>query len=209
MLKVITVTNNIEATQPLIKSLENNGWDYQVIEVSEWRGFGTKLIETYNFLKEHPEVTEFIFCDAFDVLALGTPKEFEEKLDGYTGMIFSAEKGCWPDDSLRNQYESHDHGFNFLNSGAYYSNSDWFINMIEHNMPSYSDDDQLYLTKFYLHASDALLDNKQEFFNSHSFIAEGEYTYRNNRVQVNGQEPIFIHFNGRTIDKEFNEKIKI
>jgi hypothetical protein len=35
-------------------------------------------------------------------------------------------------------------------------------------------------------------------FNSHSFIKEGEYEYRDNRVFINGEKPVFIHGNGKS-----------
>ncbi len=208
MLKVITVTSHPHLAQPLINSLEKHGWDWTCLQV-EWKGFGTKLIETYQYLKANPEVSEFVFVDAHDVVCLGTPQEFEEKLDGYSGMIFSAERGCWPDPNLESQYPIKlKHGFNYLNSGVYYSRSDWFINYIERNFPEYHFDDQLYFTHMYLNSPDVLLDWSQEFFNSHSFIDEGEYTYDNGRVGINGNFPIFIHSNGKTVDPKLDEMLK-
>lgn len=209
MLKVITVTTDLEATKPLINSLEKNGWQWHAIETT-WRGFGTKIIETYNYLKEHPEVDEFIFCDAFDVLVLGGPQEFKEKLGAYNLlMICSAERGCWPVPSLNSQYKfKEEGGFNYLNSGLYYAPSEVFIKLFEQTPPDFESDDQLYLTEQYLFHADKhpiVLDQKQVFFNSHSFIAEGDYTYENNRVQILGNQPLFIHSNGRTIDPKLDE----
>lgn len=47
MLKILTVTNNLERTQPLIASLEKFEWPTEVL-VTEWKGFGTKLITVYD-----------------------------------------------------------------------------------------------------------------------------------------------------------------
>lgn len=206
MLKVITVTNNIEATMPLINSLQKNGWDFVVIEFDVWQGFGTKLIETYNFLKLHPEVDEFIFCDAFDVICLCSPTEFKEKIYHNHGQIFcSAEKGLWPPTlhPFRIDYPTYQHGFNYLNSGCYYSPSNIFISLMDDYMPSYDTDDQFWMNVLYLTQSHDTgerirVDHSQSIFNSHSFISDGEYTFNNGRVQVLGNEPIFIHGNGRT-----------
>src|ERR1700743_2413786 len=122
MLKVITVTNSVERTQQLINSLEKFGWDTDVLVV-DWKGFGTKLITTYDYLKANPEVDRFIFCDAHDVVVLGTPDEFESKLKDKYKMLFNAERGCWPPpvQEFQHLYKTYEHGFNFLNSGVHRS----------------------------------------------------------------------------------------
>jgi hypothetical protein len=55
------------------------------------------------------------------------------------------------------------------------------------------------------------LDTRQNIFNSHSFIAEGEYTYDHNtkRIEIMGNKPIFVHFNGSTKDEKFNQMLAI
>ena len=64
-MKIITVCHDLQYAQPLIRSLVRNRVDYVAIE-APWQGFGTKLIRTYEYLKQHPEVESFVFCDAFD-----------------------------------------------------------------------------------------------------------------------------------------------
>ena len=211
-IKVLTVSDNIPATKQLVYTLEHNGWDYQVLE-TPFRGFGTKLITTYNFLKSNPDVTEFIFVDAFDVVALGTPQEFETKKQEYFGdaeIIVGTEKGCWPIEDYRRFYEpQHEHGFNFVNSGLYYAKSASFIRLMEASEVLYSTDDQQFFTEAYLfdEQSGIKLDTDQVLFNNHSFIAEGEYGYENGRIQILGNEPCFIHSNGRTADPKLDELI--
>lgn len=212
---IITVATQPERTELLRKSAEKQGWELHIIQPDLWRGFGTKLIETYNYLKAHPEIESFVFCDAYDVVVLGSCEEFEEKLTEPSRGLWSAERGCWPDGSLESMYKyKFEHGFNYLNSGLYYISSIAFIQIFEAFPPQYAEDDQLWFTTKFLNSGQDVdsylrLDNEQSLFNSHSFIAEGEYTYNNNRVQLNGNEPIFIHFNGRTVDEEFNKNIVI
>lgn len=215
MLKVITVTSSPEHAVPLVKSLIKHGWSFHVIEC-EWKGFGTKIIETYNYLKQHPEVTEFIFCDAFDVVVLGGEDEFRNKLFITDTLLLSCERGLWPPNLIpfRAEYAKLYHGFNYINSGLYYSKSEYFIELFEKYPPFYEVDDQHWLNLCFLLGSDNGLgymraDYNQSIFNSHSFIGEGEYTYNNNRVQIFDSEPIFIHFNGRSVDEKFNELIKL
>lgn len=211
MLKLITVCSDLAPTDALTNSAVIRGWSLVKIKC-EWKGFGTKIIETYNYLKNNPEVTEFVFCDAYDVICLGTPDEFKSKLDGNT-ILLSAEKGLWPPTlhPFKCKYANTIGGFNFINSGLYYSTTEEFIYLFERYPPFYEIDDQYWLNMAYLmeEASAIQIDYVQSIFNCHSFIADGEYTYENNRVQILGNEPIFIHFNGRTVDEKFNELIKL
>jgi|GEM_PF-6663550 len=205
MIKVLTVCHDLKYAQPLIRSLVKHGWDYVAIE-TEWKGFGTKVIETYKYLKAHPEVTEFVFCDAFDVIVLGGEVEFKEKLSD-VNMLVSAERGLWPPilQPFRSVYCQYEHGFNFPNSGCYYAKSAYFISLFETYQPFYEIDDQFWVNVcFNLEKDDIHLDYGQTIFNSHSFISDNEYGYSNNRIQILGNDPIFIHSNARTVDENLN-----
>lgn len=209
-IKVITVTNSPQHAMPLIRSLVANKWDYVLIE-AEWKGFGTKLIETYHFLKANPDVTEFIFCDAFDVLCFGDLEEFQEKMDGCDyPMLVSAERGLWPPTLIpfRCLYQNYEHGFNYPNSGLYYAKSAYFIRLFEKYPPPHEIDDQFWLNVCCKCEEDIYIDHEQRFFNSHSFIREGEYGYENGRIQILGEESIFVHKNGRTIDEKLDNLVK-
>lgn len=211
MIKVITVSSQPELTIPLLDSLRKFGWNYAMLIV-DWKGFGTKLISVYEYLKANPDVTEFIFCDAHDVIVLGTPNEFMDKIEGDL-IILSAEKKLWPPilTPFTCKYPRTDGGFNYINSGLYYSKTEEFIYLFEKYPPFFEIDDQFWLNMAYLmeKAGTIQIDYTQSIFNSHSFIEDGEYTYENNRVQILGNEPLFIHFNGRTVDPKFNELIKL
>ena len=115
-----------------------------------WKGFGTKLIETYNHLQKNPHITEFIFVDAYDVVALSSPQEVLEKIKDRTKMLISVEKNCWPKSELASKYPKTDSEWKYINSGSYYSPSKLFIDMIEAYPPLYIDDDQLWLTNEFL-----------------------------------------------------------
>lgn len=208
MLKVITVTTDIKATGRLIKSLDKNGWEYEVI-FTEWKGFGTKLIKTYEYLKANPEVDRFIFCDAFDVVAMGTPAEFEEGIGTYD-MLVSAERGLWPPylQPFKAQYVQFEHGFNYPNSGLYYAKSKYFIWLFEKYAPFYEIDDQYWINMCYILEHHVGMDYDQEILNSHSFIKENEYTYENGRIQILGNEPVFIHSNSRSVDEKLEALLK-
>jgi hypothetical protein len=212
MLKVITVTNRPDHATKLITSLKKHNWDFELIEC-EWKGFGTKLIETYNYLKKHPEVDRFIFCDAFDVVAMSGQEEFESKLTVPSAMLCSAERGLWPPilHPFKNAYSEFKHGFNYINSGLYYCPSEFFIGLIDKYQPEYHTDDQLWMNMVYLitQGQNMVVNHHQFIFNSHSFIHDGEYSYNNGRVQwMDDTEPVFLHLNGHTSDEKLNELLK-
>lgn len=204
MLKVITVTNDKNKTKGLIKTLERTGFNYVVIE-TEWLGFGTKIIETAKFLKCNPGIEQFIFADAHDVLCFGTPNEFKLKLNkakGTNHAVFSAEKNCWPDANFAFKYNQTFDRVGYLNGGLFWSESEFFIKMIQENTPPYNIDDQFYYTTQLLYDRKGYigLDFDQELFQSYSFIGDKEYDYSGDRPKnnISGTFPVLFHGNGRT-----------
>jgi hypothetical protein len=203
-MKLLTVATDVSNKKlyDLMASADKFGWNLEII-VTEWKGFGTKLIETYNHLKKNPQITEFIFVDAYDVIALSTPQEVIEKIKDRTKMLISVEKNCWPKSELASQYPKTDSEWKYINSGSYYSPSKLFIDMVEANPPLYIDDDQLYFSLEWLkNQSIALLDYDCEVFQAYSFIADDDFGYENKRLQnlKTKSQPVLIHSNGKTDD---------
>jgi hypothetical protein len=201
-MKLLTVATDISNIhlRDLMVSADRNGFDLEVI-VAEWKGFGTKLIQTYNYLINNPDVTEFVFVDAYDVIVLGTLNEFEEKLQDRSKMLISVEKNCWPNQNLSSLYPQVDSDWKYINSGSYFSPSKLFIEMVESNPPFFIDDDQLWLTNEFLRKQeDKVLDYSCDIFQSYSFIAEDDFAYNDNRLEnlKTSSRPIFIHGNGKT-----------
>ena len=201
---IITVTNNIKhpGLKRLIDSAEKFGWEVNVIE-TPWRGFGTKLIETYNFLKQNPQIESFVFVDAHDVVVLSSPEEFDYVLGPFEDkFIVSCEKACWPEESLAKLYPYSNSEWKYVNSGTYYTPSELFIDIFNSAPPDYHDDDQLWLTKLFLGQSgdDIQADTRCLLFQCYSHIREGDFGYENNRLHnlKNLTQPIFIHGNGAT-----------
>lgn len=210
-IKLITVTSHPEHATVLIESAKRHGWDIEVIESNPWKGFGSKLIETYNYLKAHPEVERFVFADAFDVVVMGTVEEFERKFPAEINMLVSTEKGLWPPvlHPFRKYYSDYQHGFNFPNSGLYYAESWYFKYLMEEYPPSYETDDQYWMNICSFLENSIERDELQSIFNSHSFIREGEYTYHSDakRIEIMGNLPIFVHKNGKTVDEKLNQML--
>jgi hypothetical protein len=203
---IITVTNNPNhpGVERLTKSAEKFGWELYVID-AQWKGFGTKLIETYNFLINNPQIESFVFVDAHDVVILGSPEEFNFELGfPFASIVVSCEKACWPVAELAVAYPSNDVGeWKYINSGLYYSTSDSFIKLFESSPPSYEDDDQEWFTRSYLRNNydyHIIRDFNCILFQSYSHIADDDFAYRDGRL-INlktNTAPIFIHGNGRT-----------
>ena len=201
-MKLLTVASRLEeqGLNNLIKSAEKFKWNIEII-CTEWRGFGTKLIEVYNFFYKNPNVKEVIFVDAYDVLVLSNPEEVIEKIKDRTKMLVSTEKACYPDASLSSQYPEVDSEWKYINSGTYYAPRDLFMDLIDKNPPLYSDDDQLWMTKAFLRNRDKfVLDYDCEVFQCHSFVAEDDYEYKDKRVfnLKTKSKPSIIHFNGKS-----------
>lgn len=209
---IITVCSNPEHAGSLVASAAKQGWELTVLKV-EWRGFGTKLLATKQFLLDNPNITEFIFVDAYDVVVLGTEKEFIDNTEGYRDtIILGCEKNLWPPPlhPFSSAYRDNGSPFRYINSGMYYAGRDNFLSLMDRYPPFYEIDDQWWMNMcFILSPERFTADFFQEVFNNHSFIADGEYEYINNRVRVLNNFPIFIHFNGKTVDEKFNELIKI
>lgn len=205
---IITVYSDPAPAQRLIQSATKRGWTVIPIQV-EWKGFGTKLISVYNYLKEHPEVEQFVFCDAYDVYVFGTPEEFEYKFPAEIDMLVSSEKGLWPPylHPFRSNYPNFEHGFNYINSGCYFAESWYFKYLIETYPPTHETDDQFWLNVCSFLEKRIEADYEQKIFNSHSFVNDGEYGYKNGRIQILGNESIFCHTNGKTFDEKLEKVI--
>jgi hypothetical protein len=202
---IITVTNipNHPGVERLTKSAERFGWELYIID-AQWKGFGTKLIETHSFLINNPQIESFVFVDAHDVVVLGSPEEFNENLPFSPSIVVSCEKACWPVAELAVAYPSNARGeWRYINSGLYYSDSDSFIKLFESSPPSYEDDDQEWFTRRYLgnnYDYHIIRDFNCILFQSYSHIADDDFAYRDGRL-INlktNTSPIFIHGNGAT-----------
>lgn len=201
-MKIITVASHLEeqGLDNLVRSAQKFGFDIEAIHVP-WRGFGTKLIETYNYFKQNPDVKELIFVDAYDVLILSTPQEVEEKIQDRSKMLVSTEKGCWPKSDLASEYPLIKHEWKYVNSGTYYAPREAFMKLFESNPPQYESDDQLWLSLMFLGNRGKInLDYDCEVFQCHSFVAEDDYEYKDGRVYnlKTQSKPSIIHFNGKS-----------
>ena len=200
MIKLITTTSDIRKCANLKRSLDFFGWDYHFIEHT-WKGFGDKILETYKYLKAHPEVTAFFYSDAWDTFCLGTMEQALDWVTPNAGILFSSEKACYPHPNKASKYPEGRTQWKYLNGGGWFANSQLFIKMVESNMPDHSTNDQEWFTDCFLSQPvDIFLDYNCTVFQTAAFAALGELIVEGQRVKntVTNTYPIFIHGNGHT-----------
>jgi hypothetical protein len=202
-LKVITIaTQDNHGLQSLKKSMDKAGMDYIVLGLGEpWRGFGTKVILTREYLRTLEGYTHFIFVDAYDTLFLKPITDYEG------GIIFSTEKNCWPDYNA--PYPDSKKVFRYLNSGCYIAPIDEYLELTDQFPVNYADDDQRYFTTIYLRTNRIKLDTDCRLFQSYAFTDASDLTITADKVINNHSqsEPAIIHFNGKCFDQKIYSMI--
>lgn len=203
-LKVLTVaTSECHGLTMLKKSLDRAGMDYTVLGLGDtWRGFGTKIILTRDYLRTLQGYTHFIFVDAYDTLFLKPVHAVPDHI------LFSAEKNCWPDAGA--PYPPSDKVFRYLNSGAYSAPIKEWLELVDQHPVSYGDDDQRYFTKLYLETGGITLDTQCAIFQSYAFTDGNDLTILPDRIINNHSktEPAIIHFNGKCADQKVYSMIE-
>ncbi len=147
------------------KSCEYYGVPYRILGLGEeWNGgeaengvlktFGggqkinllKKELKTWLDLKNHI----VMFTDSYDVILLQNPQEIIRKFREFERtIVFSAEKTCWPDQSLVDEYPQSETEYRFLNSGGFIGYANEIYELIKDPIDD-KDDDQLYYTQKYL-----------------------------------------------------------
>ncbi|KAH8296127.1 hypothetical protein KR054_002177, partial [Drosophila jambulina] len=114
-------------------------------------GFKLNLLrEAIAPFKNDPE-TIILFTDSYDVVITASLEEIVEKFkESGAKLLVSAEKFCWPDKSLANDYpEVEGKASRFLNSGAFIGYAPQVYGLLEDPIEDTADD-QLYFTKVFL-----------------------------------------------------------
>jgi hypothetical protein len=106
---LIAYDNEIkEETNRLIKTLENNKWDYMIVGKGEkWYGLISKIIKYNEILKNLPQNKIVILSDARDVYCCRGPKTFIEAFNTFDDkIVISAElflegRINWSDENIK------------------------------------------------------------------------------------------------------------
>lgn len=203
-MKVKLITTISDQSHPGWKTLERSlikfGWDYDVMQ-SDYHGFGTKMVNAYNYAKT-TDCTHLFIVDAYDVVVLGTMSEALEKL-GNKDMVWNAEKAAWPYEQWGMLYPEVDSEWKYLNGGACFVEVKKFIQMLDDYPIMPTDNDQVVLAATYIvdrNSYGMSLDTACKAFQSYAHIADDDYAYRDGRLWNIKNEtcPVIIHGNGHT-----------
>lgn len=192
MIKVITTTSILENCHNLERSLKHFDYDYHFIH-HYWGGFLDKMHCTYNYLKSLEGYTHFIYTDAWDTFALRKVNEVPD------GLMFSAERACYPHPDKEPLYPRHDSPWRYVNGGGWCGEIAAFIKMYEDNPPQYQLNDQVYLTDEFLKGGISL-DYNCDIFQSVAFCPETDFEFIGATIRntITNTFPAFFHGNGHT-----------
>jgi procollagen-lysine,2-oxoglutarate 5-dioxygenase len=155
--------------------------------------------------------------DGYDILITSNMQNIINNYNKITNntnkIIFSAEKGCWPDIKLETQYPSAPTAYKYLCAGAYIANIGIMKKLFNDNKYIFDLsieelnklDDQLFFTKIYLtNQSNIILDYNNNLFNS-MFNGINDLEFKNNKWynNITHTYPIIFHANGPHESKEF------
>jgi hypothetical protein len=203
-IKVVTVaTRETPELKALIRSAKSNGMDLTVLGLgTEWKGFGTKIILTIDYLQTLDGYTHFIFVDAYDTLFLKPIKELPNKI------FFSAEKACYPDWGKMDIYPPHNSQWKYLNSGTYSAPIKEYLGLINSIPLTYNLDDQRFFTDIFLKGG-IELDYNCDLFQSFAFSADTDFTITDTITNnLTNTQPSIIHFNGKCLDKKIYNMVE-
>lgn len=196
---LLSTTSDISKCYQLRRSLIYYGWDFHFIQ-HEWRGFGSKIIETYNYLKAHQDITHFFYSDAWDTFALGSMEEALSKIKDKEIILFSAERACYPHGEKAPLYPENKSPWKYLNGGGWFASSELFCKMVEAAPCEYSTVDQVYFTDRFLEGTHGIqLDYECSLFQTIAFCPDTDFEYYNRMLNsVTKKRPLLFHGNGHT-----------
>ena len=178
---------------------------YQQLKTFTWAG----LVDWELALaKSFPDAL-IAFCDAWDMLFLGTRREFEDVV-GAQPLLLHAEKACWPDSSKASLYPPADSPWRFVNGTGPAGTGAAIADAIEYGMAHFpitgdghdvydtsKDNDQRFWTDIYL-AGIGKLDTECRLSQSLVMAANGDFAVKDERLvnKITGSRPLFVHANG-------------
>jgi len=224
-IKFITTASdpNNPGWQTLEHSLHKHGWDYQLI-VGEWRGYASKLLDLYDYLKSgaEDETDLIMYSDSYDSIMLARPEEVLEKWVNTTdthlileggwiekNILWYAERACWPYGEWTHLYPDSPTPYKHLNGGGFIATPQQIINLIEINpvVPSAEFNDQAHNAKIFLtknHIANIQLDYYCEIFQCMAHAGESDFSVVDGRLvnNITGTKPCAAHWNGHSIHDE-------
>lgn len=232
--RVITVATNparraghLVPVRLLAESCRRNGFPLTVLGAGRsWKGYGTKLRLVREYLRGVRAGALVVFVDAYDSLFLPSHDRLVERFLAFDRpLVFSAEKGCWPDGARAARYPrsrtalSHRRSrplgaaaprpappsqtpFRYLNSGGYMGHAGALLEALDDLSPGEGDDDQRLFTDYFLKHPDRVgLDHEATIFQTLYEVEPADFDWSRNgslrlRSRLTGSEPCVLHGNG-------------
>lgn len=131
----------------------------------EGPGGGQKINLMKEYLSTVDEDTIVMFVDGYDTFIAASREEILSRYLGFNkDIVFSAEKTCWPDQSMAELHPSTHTEFKYLNSGTYIGRAGALKELFSSDIQDY-EDDQLYVQKAFLqNQSNIALDTESYIF---------------------------------------------
>uniref|UniRef100_A0A1I8JKP9 Fe2OG dioxygenase domain-containing protein n=2 Tax=Macrostomum lignano TaxID=282301 RepID=A0A1I8JKP9_9PLAT len=129
------------------------GSDWLGGDVSRGAGGGQKILLMRRALADVPDDQLVLFSDAYDAVFLAGQAAIRSAFEASgAGVLISAERFCWPDQSLADKYPKPPAGRKtaYLNSGGYMGKAGELRRLLNYAPITDSDDDQLFLTRAFL-----------------------------------------------------------
>ncbi|XP_050525944.1 procollagen-lysine,2-oxoglutarate 5-dioxygenase isoform X2 [Daktulosphaira vitifoliae] len=141
-------------------------------------GGGYKLNLFLEALKPYKDDNNLaiLLTDAYDVVLLADSQTILNKfIDFNASIVIGAEKSCWPDIKLAEQYPSIESvdGYKFINSGGLIGYASQLYKLLSEKTIKDLDDDQLHLTKLYLNSE--IRDKLKIKLDSHALLFQNLY----------------------------------
>lgn len=190
--------------------------------ISNGYGFIIKLLLTNEYIKYLPDDHIVMVVDGYDVIINNNQENIINKYYELTKgekILFSAEKGCWPNAQLMSLYPETSSIYKYLNAGTYISTvkilKKLFIILMKKIYKFYyfcdlNVDDQEYFTEIFLFENKNLiiLDNNAEIFNC-LYDSINDIEFKDNKIynKTTQTYPMIFHGNsgGKTKDFVLND----
>ena len=176
----------------------------------EGQGGGHKIKMLQEYLGTLPDNDVVLFTDAYDVFFVTDLDNIVRRyMDFSVEILFSAEKACWPDESMAEKHPPAETDYKFLNSGGFIGRVGALKDLFSEELLA-SDDDQLYIQRIWTYDTSRwsmALDYEQYIFQTN----ESNLTIRNKQLwnDFTGCYPAIYHGNGgiaakATLDNYYN-----
>lgn len=171
-------------------------------------GGGQKVNLVKGFLQGIGDEDIVMFVDGYDVIINDNMTTILERYnDMGADIVFAAEKTCWPDKSIAEQFPKPHTEYRYLNSGLYIGTAGALKRVFAGDIANGADD-QLYMQKAFLNQGEigvkAILDVENYLFQCLATTNDAEVVIKANKQLLNTATrccPCIVHGNGGPRDK--------